>query len=479
MNRTAFFLIATAIVYSQDCNQNNWQQYSPHLQYCDLEDVNIAWEDLSGFDFFGANLTNSNLTGSNFSGANLSSAVLINADLTWTTLVGANFSNANLSGAGLGAADFTGANLFGANLTGTTIFNTNFTNACIQGVVNFPIFGYIGEPIFDGCGSNDNAAPIANSTTLSLDEDTALTIVLSGSDIDEDPLNYLIVGSPTNGTISLLDNTATYIPSINFSGIDSFQFIVNDGEEDSNLATVTLVINAVNDAPYLYAIDNTSITEGEIFSYNLQAEDVDGDVLIYATTISGGNAIVNIDGSVLTIEPQESSATLNIVVTVSDGSATHSVSFFLTILQQQTTCLDNNNDGWCDHFPIITLNEGSVLLFEKEEDVEYEDPGAHCYDNEDGDISHLVEVGGQIVNVAIPNMYEITYNCADMDSNAAQTLTRTVVIVPTFISDENEDGLDDDAFVAGAQSGDANMDGALNVVDIVIFINAILTLNGE
>ena len=54
MNRTAFFLIATAIVYSQDCNQNNWQQYSPHLQYCDLEDVNIAWEDLSGFDFFGA-----------------------------------------------------------------------------------------------------------------------------------------------------------------------------------------------------------------------------------------------------------------------------------------------------------------------------------------------------------------------------------------------------------------------------------------
>ena len=85
----------------------------------------------------------------------------------------------------------------------------------------------------------------------------------------------------------------------------------------------------------------------------------------------------------------------------------------------------------------------------------------------------------QIVNMATPNMYEITYNCADTDSNAAQTLIRTVVIVPTFISDANEDGLDDDAFVAGAQSGDANMDGALNVVDIVIFINAILILNGE
>ena len=49
--------------------------------------------------------------------------------------------------------------------------------------------------------------------------------------------------------------------------------------------------------------------------------------------------------------------------------------------------------------------------------------------------------------------------------------------MPDFISDENQDGFDDDAFMAGAQSGDANMDGSLDVVDIVIFINSIL--NGE
>jgi len=55
--------------------------------------------------------------------------------------------------------------------------------------------------------------------------------------------------------------------------------------------------------------------------------------------------------------------------------------------------------------------------------------------------------------------------------------TRTVVVVNIPIVDENQDGFDDEAFVAGAQSGDTNQEGTLNVIDIVIFIDIIL--NGE
>ena len=76
MRYVLFIFIAVSVVYTQDCNANNWQQYSPNLEYCDLEDVNIAWMDLSGFNFLGANLTNSNLTGSDFSGANLTNATI-------------------------------------------------------------------------------------------------------------------------------------------------------------------------------------------------------------------------------------------------------------------------------------------------------------------------------------------------------------------------------------------------------------------
>ena len=61
--------------------------------------------------------------------------------------------------------------------------------------------------------------------------------------------------------------------------------------------------------------------------------------------------------------------------------------------------------------------------------------------------------------------------------NAAQTQHRTVFVIPPIIADLNEDGFDDDAFMAGAQSGDVNLDGTLNVIDLVIYIDIIL--NGE
>ena len=146
-----FMFIAVSVVYTQDCNANNWQQYSPNLEYCDLEEVNIAWTNVAGCNFFGANLTNSNLTGSDFSGANLTHAMLIDADLTWTTFIGSNLTNANLSGAMLGAADFTDANLSGAILYGVILFDTNFSNTCIEDAYGFPTSGYIGEPVEEGC----------------------------------------------------------------------------------------------------------------------------------------------------------------------------------------------------------------------------------------------------------------------------------------------------------------------------------------
>ena len=326
-------------------------------------------------------------------------------------------------------------------------------------------------------GSNNNNSPTAQDATHTLNEDTSITLTLEAYDLEGDALSYMIMSAPTFGTATLSGNVVTYIPNANFNGIDSFQFIANDGQYDSNTATVTLIVNAVNDAPYLYSIDNSTIILGETFSYALQAEDADGDNLIYTVSVSGGSANANISGNTLTVEPQEANVTLNVVVTVTDGNTTHSIAFFITVFQPQQTCLDNNNDGWCDQFPTMSINGDTVLLLGLEPGGEYTDDGAVCSDNEDGDISNQVEVSGQDVNMSTPNTYEIYYNCSDSDGNTAQTLTRAVVVMPDFISDENQDGFDDDAFMAGAQSGDANMDGSLDVVDIVIFINSIL--NGE
>ena len=463
MKNLLFSILIVGSVFSQ-CNESNWQEFFPYLVGCNLSGVNLSAE----FEEAGVVCSMVYLTSADLSGANLSGASCMER-----SYIGVDFSGANLSYTSFRGSDLGLANLSEAILYETDFYGTTLEGACLEGAMGFEETLYNGTPIFEGC--SPNSPPVAQESTHTLDEDMAITLALEAYDEDGDALSYMIMSAPTFGTVTLSGGVATYIPNANFNGTDSFQFIANDGQHDSNTATVTLIVNAVNDAPYLYSIDDTTIVLGEIFSYALQAEDADGDNLIYTVSVSGENANANISENTLTVEPQEASVTLNVVVTVTDGNTTHSIAFFITVLQPQQTCLDNNNDGWCDQFPTMSINGDTVLLLGLEPGGEYTDDGATCSDNEEGDISNQVEVSGQVVNMSVPNTYEIYYNCSDGEGNAAQTLKRTVVVVPDFISDENQDGFDDDAFMAGAQSGDTNMDGSLDIVDIVIFINNILS----
>ena len=70
----------------------------------------------------------------------------------------------------------------------------------------------------------------------------------------------------------------TYTPAANYNGPDSFTFTVNDGTVDSNVATVSITVSAVNDAP---VADDQSVTTAEdtAKAITLAGTDVDGDTL--------------------------------------------------------------------------------------------------------------------------------------------------------------------------------------------------------
>ena len=73
-----------------------------------------------------------------------------------------------------------------------------------------------------------------------------------GNDTDADgkPLTAALVGAPAHGTVTLNANGSfTYTPAANYNGPDSFTYRANDGTADSNVATVSITITAVNDAP--------------------------------------------------------------------------------------------------------------------------------------------------------------------------------------------------------------------------------------
>ncbi|RIK42795.1 MAG: adhesin, partial [Chloroflexi bacterium] len=67
---------------------------------------------------------------------------------------------------------------------------------------------------------------------------------------DEDALTFSVVTPPAHGVLTGVAPNLTYSPDSGFSGNDSFTFRAFDGQSESNLATVTISVEAKdNDAP--------------------------------------------------------------------------------------------------------------------------------------------------------------------------------------------------------------------------------------
>jgi len=138
-----------------------------------------------------------------------------------------------------------------------------------------------------------NDIPTADSFTLSTNEDTAITVALTGNDVDGDPLTFKVVISPNNGTF---DGT-TYTPNANFNGTDSFTYVANDGTEDSSEATVSITIIAINDAP-IAKEEEITLNEDESTNITLSGTDIDGDPLTFRVTTPPNNG--TFDGTTYT-----------------------------------------------------------------------------------------------------------------------------------------------------------------------------------
>lgn len=124
--------------------------------------------------------------------------------------------------------------------------------------------------IFDGSNYSNTATvtinvlsvndpPIAYSQTLSTPIDTPLDITLTATDdgtggsgpwsIDESTnrstLTYEIVVGPSNGNLEYVElPNLTYHPNEDYSGVDSFTFRANDGQLNSNIATISINVGS-------------------------------------------------------------------------------------------------------------------------------------------------------------------------------------------------------------------------------------------
>ena len=94
-------------------------------------------------------------------------------------------------------------------------------------------------------------APVAANDSATTAEDTAIDVNVLGNDTDADgdALGISTFTQGASGAVTLVTGKLRYTPAANFNGSDSFTYQANDGTSDSNVATVTVTITEVNDAP--------------------------------------------------------------------------------------------------------------------------------------------------------------------------------------------------------------------------------------
>ena len=254
--------------------------------------------------------------------------------------------------------------------------------------------------------SSANDPPTADDQSVSTSEDTNLTITLTGSDPDSDPLSFIVTTLPTNGSLldgaldsdplvttvphTLAGDQARYAPDTDFNGSDSLAFLTNDGIFDSNAATVSITVNPVNDPPIVDAGTDQGAIAGQAFNLIATFTDAEtgdthtctinwgdgaaveaGSVDQVNDTCSGSHTYTTTAGSPFTVTvtitdsatPTPASGSDQLAVTVlpdSDGDGVPDASDLCPDTLQPTPPLDNTGfgcaqsqvdtdlDGFCD-----------------------------------------------------------------------------------------------------------------------------------
>jgi len=142
--------------------------------------------------------------------------------------------------------------------------------------------------------------PTTENMSVETDEDVALEISFPATDVDGESLSYSIEDGVSNGTLELTNNIVNYTPDLNWSGNVSFTYKANDGISDSNISTVTINVNAVNDPPV--SEDTSAETnEDSPTSLGLNAQDIEGplnDQFFYSIVSQPSNGTASVPATV-------------------------------------------------------------------------------------------------------------------------------------------------------------------------------------
>jgi hypothetical protein len=133
----------------------------------------------------------------------------------------------------------------------------------------------------------ENSTPMAEPQAVSTDEDTAVAVTLTATDVDGDSLTYAVTVQPGNGTLSGAPPNLNYTPNSDYNGPDAFSFTASDGAATSGAASVDIAVKPINDAPVARAGQDREVFVGDLVTLDgSSSADVDADSLNFSWTFT-------------------------------------------------------------------------------------------------------------------------------------------------------------------------------------------------
>jgi hypothetical protein len=182
-----------------------------------------------------------------------------------------------------------------------------------------------------------NSAPTISSTAVtSIESGIAYSYSLVANDADGDTLTMSAENLPAWLTFDSATGILSGTPGDEDAGDTAITITVSDGTDEitqSFTVSVTVPLPA-NNAAVITSTALTTATVGEVYSYTLEATDVDSDTLTMSTTIPGALSWLTFDDTtgILSGTPASGDvATTEITLTVNDGTDDTIQTFTITV----------------------------------------------------------------------------------------------------------------------------------------------------
>ncbi len=249
-----------------------------------------------------------------------------------------------------------------------------------------------------------NLAPIAVNDEISLAEDSVAVFDVVSNDVDPDGTidiaTITILTGPVNGSASLAGSEITYIPTADFSGLDSLRYNFRDNEGVfSNPGKVFFTINSVNDVPVALPDSGTTLVAESLVVAVLENDsDIDGQLVPASLVLvdpGAGGAQAEFDTVLGTLSYSPAPGFLGVdtlLYTVADDSGAVSASAAITI-----TVNEFNQPPFAADDVVETEQDKAIVIAVLANDVDPE--GA--LDTTSVQISRLPEHGTAAIDNAI------------------------------------------------------------------------------